>query len=203
MPNINAPQGFLDFQGNIGGATPNYGQISRQILYSDAVKIFTGDPVKQLATGYIAQWTAGTAVSQLIGIFQGCQYLSASQARTVWSPYWPGADVVANSVVTAFLEPCNLAVPPVFKAQSALLPFTIADIGMNTDVVIGTGNTATGRSGAALDQTLLAVTATLPFRIIGLLSDYAPPGSNGTDNTANFNWAIVAANVAGAGSTGI
>lgn len=202
MANTNAPFGFRDFQGNIGGASPNAAQIVRQIAYNDTTKIFNGDPVKSLSTGYVAQWTASTAVSQLAGIFVGCSYLSVAYGNTRWSRYWPGADVASGSIVSAYLVPCNLAAPGLFMVQSSGTAFSIADIGANADVTIGTGSTATGQSGASLDQATLAGTATLPFRIVGLYSDYGPPGSSGTE-AASYNWAIVAANVAGAGSTGI
>ena len=42
-------------------------------------------------------------------------------------------------------------------------------------------------------------TATLPFRVVGLYNGVG----NGSDATTDYNWVIVAANVAGAGSTGI
>lgn len=202
MANTNAPFGFRDWMGTLGGAAPTYAQITREIAYNDTTKIFNGDPVKALATGYVAQWSAGTAVSQLAGIFVGCKYLSTAIGRTVWSRFWPGADVASGNKVTAYLAPCNLAAPPLFVVQSSGTVFTIADVGANADVAIGTGNTSTGQSGASLDQATLAATATLPFRIVGLYSDYGPPGSAGAD-ASSYNWAIVAANVAGAGSTGI
>lgn len=202
MANTNAPFGFRDWMGNIGGAGPNSALTVREIAYNDSTKIYRGDPVKSLSTGYVAQWTAGTAVSQLAGIFAGCKYLSTSFGRVVWSQYWPGADVASGNKVTAYLIPCNLAVPPLFVVQSSGTAFSIADVGANADVSVGTGSTVTGQSGASLDQGTLATTATLPFRIVGLYADYGPPGSAGTA-PSTYNWAIVAANVAGAGSTGI
>lgn len=204
MANVSAPFGFRVHTGNLGSAAANYGLIVREILQSDTTKIFTGDPVKSLSTGYVSQWTASTAVSQLAGIFVGCKYLSTSFGRTIWNNYWPGSDAASGVRVFAYLIPCNLGVPPVFEVQSSGTALTIADIGANADVSIGTGSTATGRSGATLDQATLATTATLPFRIVGLYSDSAVSTSvNGADNTTSFNIAIVAANVAGAGSTGI
>lgn len=203
MANTNAPYGFSEWTGNMGSTTPSYGLLPRQIAFNDTTKIFTGDPVKSLSTGFVAQWTAGTAVSQLAGIFVGCKYLSTSQGRTVWSNYWPGADVASGNVVTAYLIPCNLSTAPTFVVQSSGTAITLADIGANADVVVGTGSTLTGRSGASLDQSTLAATATLPFRVVGIYSDNGPPGAAGTDAASSFNWVIVAANVSGAGSTGI
>lgn len=198
MANTLAPFGFRH-TGITNGASPTFGLITRQVAYNDTTKIYLGDPVKSLSTGYVAQWTAGTAVSQLAGVFNGCSYLSTARGSYVWSPYWPGSDVASGNVVTAYLNPCNLSVAPTFLVQSSGTAITLADIGMNADVAIGTGSTLTGISGATLDQATLATTATLPFRIIDL---YAGVG-NGADTTTSYNWVIVAANVSGAGSTGI
>src|SRR3970282_648063 len=91
MANTLAPFGFRHL-GNWGGSSPTFGMVSRQIAAADTADIFQGDPVKSLSTGYVAAWTAGTAVSQLAGIFVGCQYLNTSSGQTVFRPYWQGGD---------------------------------------------------------------------------------------------------------------
>lgn len=203
MANTNAPFGLRPYTGPIGGAGVNFGYVYREIAYDDTTKIFTGDPVKQLNTGYVGQWTAGTAVSQMIGIFVGCKYLSTAFGRVVESPYWPGADVASGNKVLAKLIPCNLAAPSSWLIQTDATGITIADVGINADIALGTGNTYTGVSAAYLNATsTLNTTATLPFRITGLYSDVAPPNVQGAQSGA-YNWAIVTANVGGAGSTGI
>lgn len=194
MANVNAPFGFRHV-GLVGGVAPNFGMITRKVASGDTTKIFQNDPVRSLATGFVAQWTAATVVSQLAGFFQGCHYLSTSQSKIVWSPYWPGADATGD--VTAYIMPAQGAAPPTFLVQSSGTAIGFADIGANADVTIGTGSTLTGMSGASLNQATLAVTATLPFRVMGL---YEGVG-NGSDVTTSFNWVIVQANVFG--STGI
>ncbi len=194
MPNVNAPFGFRQIGLMGGSVTPSFGMITRKIASSDTTKIFHGDPVKNLATGYVAQWTPGTEVSQLAGIFVGCEYLSTSLGRVVWSPFWPGADAAADPM--AYLVPCNLSPAPLFLVQSSGNT-TQADIGANADVILGTGNTRTGLSGATINQATIASTATFPFRIMGLYEGVGP----GSDASSNFNWVVVAANVTG--STGI
>jgi len=215
MPNNNAPFGFSQQQGAVGAAS-NFELINMPIAYNDSTKIYTGDPVKRLNTGYIAQWTAATAVSQLAGIFVGCEYLSSSQGKMVQSPYWPGADVAssAQSTIRAKIIPCNLAIPSKFLVQSDATGIAFADIGQNIDVALGTGSTLTGQSGAYLDTGTLGTAATLPFRIVGLYGGAWGAGGNGGvqpgttgpysgSATGAYNWVIVQANVSGAGSTGI
>ena len=196
MSNTFAPFGYSQVGGN-AGAAPNFEQAAYPILYSDTDKIYTGDPVKIGSNGYIAAWTAGTGVSQLFGIFAGCQYLSTSQSRVVFSPYWPGSDVAsgAQSSLVGYVVPVSPGSAPRFLVQTGnssttAVAVTQAYVGQNSDVAMGTGNTLNGRSGAYLDISTFGATATLPFRIIGL---YQGVG-NGSDATSANNWVIVSAN---------
>lgn len=203
MANVLAATGFSHV-GNWGGAAPNFELIIRRVASTDTTKIFQGDPVKSIASGYVSQWTAGTAVSQLAGIFSHCRYLSVAQKRVVWSNFWPGSD--ASGDVEVYLIPCNLATPALFVVQTnnsagGATAFALTDVGQNIDVALGTGSTQNGISAAYADQNTEGVTATLPFRIVGLYSDYGI--DNGSDNSSANNKIIVVANVAGAGSTGI
>lgn len=191
MANTNAPFGALPYTG-ADGAAPTYGMITRLVAYNDTTKIYRGDLVKQLNTGYIAQWTAGTAVSQAAGVFWGCKYYSVSQKMTVFSNYWPGADVATNAVVTAYVIPINTAVPPKFVIQTDSTGIALTNVGQNADVAMGTGSTLTGMSGMYLDVSTVNTTATLPFRILGLYSDVGV--GNGSEAGA-YNRAIVQANI--------
>jgi hypothetical protein len=215
MANGNNPYGLLQIQGAMG-APANFEMTTGTPLYSDTNKIFTGDPVKLLSTGYIAAWTAATAVSQLAGIFAGCEYLSTAAGKMVSANYWPGADVAStaqNSIVCKLI-PCTGAVAPWFRAQSDSTGIAFADIGQTIDVNMGTGSTTSGQSGAYLDTTTMSVTATLPFRIRFLWGGLVGAGGRGGiqpstttpyggSATGAYNWVIVNANVLGAGATGI
>lgn len=195
MANTLAPFGARPV-GGADGAAPTFGMTTRLIAYNDTTKIYRGDLVKALNTGYIAQWTAATAVSQAAGIFWGCKYYSQSQQTTVYSKYWPGADVGTNAVVTAYLIPINTAVPPKFYIQTAnssttAVAVTLADIGQNADVAMGTGSTLSGNSAMYLDINTFGTTATLPFRIV----DLGPAAGNGSDAASAYNIVTVQANI--------
>lgn len=216
MANGNNPFGLMPI-GNIGTGAPFNGELMPAVIaYNDSTKIYRGDPVKKLSTGFVAQWSATTAVSQLSGIFWGCEYLSTSQGKMVSSAYWPGADVAstAQATIVAKIIPCNLAVPGTFVIQADATGVAFADIGANFDVALGTGNTLLGASGCYLDVSTINTTATLPFRLMGLAGGSLGAGGRGiiypsTTNpyggsaTGAYNWAVVQANVSGAGSTGI
>ena len=52
----------------------------------------------------------------------------------------------------------------------------------------------TGISAYSVDQTSIGTSSALPFRIVGLYSQFAPPGETGTDDTADYNLVVVTFN---------
>jgi hypothetical protein len=195
MANTNAPFGFRQIKGT--GSVPTYEQSVRYIASNNTTKIFFGDAVIPLTTGYIAQATASTV--RVEGIFVGCKYLSVSQKRPVWSNFWPGADA-SGDVEAYVIDDPNAQ----FEVQAGGTVVDFAKIGEYIQLNVGTGNTATGISGMFVESP--ATTVTLPFRVVNVVTN--PPGVNGTDATAAFNKIIVAFNNAstrtnGAGPTGI
>jgi hypothetical protein len=185
MANTNAPFGFRQYSGN--GSAPTYEQVEVQMAYN-ATATFFGDPVAPDANGQVVRASSNTV--QVAGIFVGCQYLSVSQKRTVWSNFWPGSDVASSQYVTAYIVNDPNA-RFVVQNNSAT---AIGQDGVNANIgfAMGTGNTASGISGATVDRTTIDTTNTLPFRIVGLVQ--SPPGANGTDITSGYNYVIVAFN---------
>ena len=183
MANTNAPFGFRQYSGT--GSAPTYEQVPVRIAY-DATNIFFGDPVTPTSAGLVVQGAGADA--QTAGIFVGCQYLSVSQKRTVWSNYWPGSDVAATNYVIGYIVNDPNAK---FLAQVGATGLVVADVNSNIDYAIGTGNTMSGISGASLDQTTLATTSTLPFRVVSIVTE--PPGAPGTAAGA-YNYVIVSFN---------
>jgi hypothetical protein len=193
MANTNAPFGFRQYQGT--GSAPTYEQVPVKIAYN-ATNIFFGDPVEPDANGYVVQGDGTTAAAGIAGIFVGCQYLSVAQKRTVWSNYWPGSDVASTQTVTGYIVNDPNAK---FVVQSDATGIVQGDVNLNVGYTIGTGNTSNGISGAYISGA--NTTNTLPFRIVGLITD--PPGSAGTESGA-YNWVVVAFNnVATKSLTGI
>lgn len=188
MSNVNAPNGFQYF-GRQDGGSPTMGNTTRQILSTYNVAIGFGDPVISVAAGYIQQATASTV--QIAGIFYGCKYLNLAVGRVVWSMSWPGTTQGSNATAYLNTDPQSL-----FIAQSNLTAITFADIDANIQLVAGVPNSVTGISTASVDQSTIATTDTLPFRIVGLLSQYEGTSGaiNGTDDASSYNRVIVTAN---------
>lgn len=184
MANTNAPFGFRQYSGT--GSAPTYEQVAVAIGYN-TTNIFFGDPVEPVNDGTVAQGDGTTAAAGIAGIFVGCQYLSVSQKRTVWSNYYPGGTDPASGTITGYIINDPNAK---FVVQSDGTGVASTDINATVGYAIGSGNTANGISGAYLAN-IGPTTATLPFRIVGLVTD--PPGSSGTASGA-YNWVIVAFN---------
>lgn len=192
MANTFAPFGFSPRRGT--GSSPTYEQVTGKTDYNTAA-IFQGDPVFRLSDGTLAGNTTGPGPGTAImaGIFVGCKYLSVSQKRTVWGNYWPGSDVATGGTAEVYyINDQDMQ----FTAQvgnSTTTGIVAGNIGMNVQFAYGTGNTASGLSGAYIDiATVPATTATLPFRIVDLVAD--PPGAPGTTTPGAYNWVVVAFN---------
>jgi hypothetical protein len=189
MANTFQPYGFSDTQLLIG-ASPTYSRRAYNILYSNTHSLFKGDVCTLLSSGYIDTLAPGTTAP--LGIFDGCQYVSASQGRLVFSDYFPGSDQLTNGTVTAFVldDPNMLFQVQTGYSGSGSGPATQANVGLNVQYANGSGSTSSQISGAYIDLTTApAATTTLPFRIIALVAD--PPGANGADTTTQYNNVIV------------
>jgi hypothetical protein len=201
MANVFAPFGFAE--SHRLGAAPDYQLSKRYVNPANANPIYFGDPVVMVASsGYIAQGTPSGAAQQIAGIFAGCEYVSKSARKMIWSPWWPGipSDVVLSG--TGFDVAAKVIDDPLtaFRVQANGL-CTLAMIGNNAQWAFGLGaspgtpapNQISGIGNACLDVVTTAPAGTaFPFRIIDLIRD--PPGVNGTDITTPYNWVFVTFN---------
>jgi hypothetical protein len=202
MANVNSPFGFR-WHGLSGDAvTPSSGLIVAKIATAPGHTFGEGDPLMRLSTGYVDALTRTTAGSYFVGIFKACEYYDTSQGRKVWRNYYPNS--ASTGDVTVYMEPALGAVTPRFIVQSSGAgAITFGNVGMNIDIAVGTSTAGTVTSGyyrSACTTDLLAnvtTTTTVPFRIVGLFSDIAAPGSPGADTASAYNWVIVEANNSG------
>lgn len=185
MANLNSPNGFQYF-GRLEGGSPTEGLTPRLVSSADTAALGFGDAVTALATGYV---TASVASDEVAGIFYGCSYLSTAIGRVVTTNYWPGSGAGSDVSVLLCTDP-----QATFVVQSDNTAIVFADIGANVNLVVGVPNATTQFSTAAVGQSTLSTSTTLPFRVVGLLSQSAPPGTASTDNTTPYNRVIVSAN---------
>ena len=184
--NTNAPNGFQMF-GRLEGGAPTAGLTRQFVSSGDTSALGYGDPVVYNASGYVTAAAAGT--TQLAGIFYGCEYVSTALQKRVWLNYWAGSGASGDVTVHTCTDPDAM-----FVAQTDNTAIASTNVGLNINFVAGTPNSTTQFSTAAVGQSTIATTSTLPFRVIDMYSSAAPPGTPGTNNTAAYNRVIVAPN---------
>lgn len=210
MANTSKIRGFIPVK-HVSGA-PYTGQANiYAVAASDATAIFIGDPVKITSDGnaqgiqIVTKAGAGVAI---LGVCVGVinpkfdpvagsmsngsvlldtpQYRAASTAQYI---------LVADSPDLLFeVEACTGA--------NTAYAFAVADIGLNADAQYGVaGSTTTGTSACTLDMATKAITATLQFKIMGVVQrpDNEITGNN-TKVLVKFNNAQLSS---GTGTLGI
>jgi hypothetical protein len=192
VANTFAPFGFRPVSTSNG---PMNWRISARRVASSAGAIYRGDavvPDTSTANGYIIQATASNV--PLAGIFWGCQYLSTSQKRVIWSQYWPGSDATGDVIAYVIDDPNARFLVQTsgssFQITGTPTTFTSSPVGQLAQLNVGSGSTTTQQSGMYLDT--VGTTATFPFQIVDMVLD--PPGSNGSDATSNYNYVVVGFN---------
>lgn len=150
--------------GASGGFT---GSVNTYFIPStNAANVFVGDPVKADTTGdSVATGGQGLGIQSVVPA--------------------AAADPVVGVVVGFAINPLNLNTPQfragstgryvlvaddpttVFEVQTSNGTLAADTVGLNASLAIGAGSTLTGASGVTLDTATAAVTATLPFKIVG------------------------------------
>lgn len=149
--------------------------LNRGVAYTIAgaypVNIFKGDPVILATTGVLI---LGTVAADLLGIFNGVEYIDIT-GKPTYSNFWPaGQTVQAGQAPTAYV----LTDPNIIYDVQATGPVLQTAIGDQADFVVGSGSTLTGLSTATLNATLAGVGGLAQFRIVDINRD---PGNTVAD----------------------
>jgi len=186
MANSNGAFGLRPY-GILGSAPNSTGLTEYRIASTNSNKIYKGMAVIPTADGVIDDLQAATGGTvSILGVFNGCEYVSSTTGETVFSNYWPGSGADSNFPVKAF----------VYDNPNQL--FTIASSGSdanfdteaeyqatvfaNAQFADGnSGTDSTGISSATLNISTAADTATFPLRIVGIMdqaenSDFSVDG---------------------------
>jgi len=166
--------------GLVGSGANSTGVTQYEIASNNTNAIYQYGIVVPTADGvidYAGATDGGT--TQALGVLMGVEYQDSVQKKPVWLNYWPGSGSVSvdtNYPVKAFVadNPNQL-----FKVASdaSLTDRATALAGVFANASLGTsartGSTDTGSSNSALSVSSIAVTATLPLRIVGIMDDEA------------------------------
>jgi len=124
------------------------------IFYGDFVKWNDDNPNTTI------QKDVGTATLTPIGVFLGCSYTDPVSGEFRQSQYYP-ANTAADDIV-AYVQ----SDPFVVMKIQADGPVDQDDLGKNVPIVQTAGSTLIGTSKNAIDISAVAVTPTLPLKII-------------------------------------
>lgn len=168
----------------IGGAPYTGGQSRYRIAANYDTNIFQGDMVAQVTGGGVEVHADGGTVP-IVGVFNGCQYTDPTTSEQVYSNYYP-ASTNASDIIAFVIDDPNV----VYEVQ-ADAAFPVADLFGNFDIVYtSSGSTVTGISGAELEVSTGATTATLPIKAIDISTD----PENSDVSSANTNVLVVIQN---------
>jgi hypothetical protein len=163
-PTVSAPYGFQPIN-RVDGMP--YAGATRQYAIEGTDSIFFGDLVK-IVGGEVLPFD-GTDSGYPVGVFTGAQYTN-SMGQTIQGQYYPAgaADGVAYVVVDDQAA-YKVVVTDGGSPLSVVSTTTIAAIGANVSVVLGSGDTTTGNSGMSVLAGSEAVTPTLPIRVVDVV----------------------------------
>ncbi len=206
-PTVSAPYGLKPIN-LIGGQV--FAGATRQLVIANTTgtgygtSIFYGDVVKLVSGGTIEKDT-GTSTATPVGVFMGCQYISAVTGQLTFSQYYPASLAVkSGSIIQAFVadDPDQLfkvvlvAGTTADDTASGLLPAYLGRtvIGSNAALVQNAGSSTTGDSKVGIYPAAGATTTdTLPIRIVDVVPDTANSSGNFVEVIVKWN----AANVSG------
>jgi len=166
MSSVSAPFGFIAAKHPSGRANAR----EYTIASAYAADVFLGDPVKLVAAGTIQLGTSdGTRTGtvdgvKLLGIFAGCSYVDAN-GKPNYSPYWPSGQVATDIKAYVYDDPETFFL---VQADGAIAASDIGDEGDWTGFTAPGGSTATGRSLAMLDASLVGAGNQAQFRVMEL-----------------------------------
>jgi hypothetical protein len=179
MANSNTAYGLRPI-GLVGNGVNSTGVTQYEIASNNTNAIYQYGLVTPTAAGVIdyAGATSG-GTTPALGVLMGVEYVDSVSKKPVWINYWPGSGSVSvdtNYPVKAFVadNPNQL-----FKVASdaSLTDRATAQAAVFANASLGTsartGSSENGNSNSALNVASIAVTATLPLRIVGIMDDEA------------------------------
>ena len=180
------PVGTLSASGSFSGKVRHY-----SIASGYATSIFYGDFVKLVAAGGVEKDTGTTACTP-VGIFLGVSYTDPNTSQKTFSQMWT-ASVVASDATAYVIDD-----PDVLFEMQADGTAAQTVIGNNAAVALTAGSTSIGTSKNVVDISTIAVTATLPIRIVDISSKSGnAAGDSYTDLVVKFNAGHIMRNTTG------
>ena len=176
MANIDQAFGLRPIA-KVGSAPGGTTGTTKYRITSGAGAMFTGDIVKQANDGSVVQGTAGDAAR---GVFMGCFYTDPSTSKPRFNNTFPNGTAASDAIAFVADDPDQLFIA---QQDSASANAVAADLNLNANLVVGSGNTTTGISGMEIDSDSKNTTATLNVKLIDF---YDTPSNDATANNSVF-----------------
>lgn len=163
MANLNNPFGLRPVNG-LSGQPYTGGARIYSVPSGDSTAIYIGDCVKIVGTGQIINGSPFEDVARAASGDVMCGVVIGVLPDTRDSLIYRAASTQRRVLVAD--DPHIL-----FACQQANTgtPFTVNDIGLNTNLTMTAGSTVTGFSGVVLDNTAGATTNTLDVKLVGMV----------------------------------
>jgi hypothetical protein len=172
MANVNVAFGLKPI--NTAGSAPATGGTNAYFIDSAASAIYQGSPVKADNGGEIVIASATGDTQALVGAFAGCEYVSSTTGKKVFSNYWPGSGADTNfdiigyvydNPMQRFLVCTDASFTNEATARAAIFENALFSSGAS-------GSTTTGVSSAAMDiDGLSSADTSAPLKIVGIQKD--------------------------------
>lgn len=177
MANTSKIRGFIPVK-HVNGSPYNGQSNIYYVPSSDGTALFVGDPVKLAADANaqgIQQVTKATAGAAVLGVIVGvintkfdpvAGSMSAGSVSLDTPVYRPAS---TGQYVLVCDSPDVVYEVEAVTGANASYSFAVADVGQNADLATVAGSTTTGTSAAALNMATAAGTATLQWKILGVV----------------------------------
>jgi hypothetical protein len=177
MANTSKIRGFLPMK-HVNGSPYNGQSNIYYVPASDGTALFVGDPVKLAADANaqgIQQVTKATAGAAVLGVVVGvintkldpvAGNMSGGSIALDTPVYRPAS---TGQYVLVCDSPDVIYEVEAVTGSNASYSFAVADVGQNADLATVAGSTTTGTSAAALNMATVAATATLQWKILGVV----------------------------------
>jgi len=173
MANTNVAFGLKPI--NVAGSAPATQGTNAYFIGSTANAIYQGSPVKADNGGSIVVASATGDTEALVGVFAGCEYVSASTGKKTFSNYWPGSgsadtdfDIIGyvyDSPMQRFIVCTDASITDEATAKAAIFENAAMSSGAS-------GSATTGISSAAMDiDGLSSANTSLPLKVVGIQKD--------------------------------
>lgn len=161
MTNVNRPAGLIPASHGAGGTPSRLGAYT--IASGYGTSLYRGDPVDLTGTGRNIQIATAGDDNPIVGVFAGVRYVD-SNGEQQFRPRWPASTTATEIEALVYDDPQQLFVGQVDDSAGLVE----AEVGLNANLVAGSGNDFTGQSGWQIDKTGMATTITFQVRILGL-----------------------------------